>query len=71
MSNDKSRAAFEAWWNGPSKCIPCSDEYGPARDAWAAWQASREVALEEAAVAIESLKATSSDWCAEKIRSLK
>ena len=34
-------------------------------------QACREHALEEVAHAVESLEATSSCWCAEKIRSLK
>ena len=57
MSNDKSRAAFEAWWDKHTKCMPCSDNYGPASATWAAWQASRKVALNDAISAIETANA--------------
>jgi hypothetical protein len=51
MTNE-SRAAFEAWAIGILGDNPTWRESGDCELAWTAWQASREVALNEAADAI-------------------
>jgi hypothetical protein len=51
MSNE-SRAAFEAWAIGILGDNPTWRESSDCELAWAAWQASRKVALEQAAQAI-------------------
>jgi hypothetical protein len=54
MSNE-SRAAFEAWAIGILGDNPTWRESGDCELAWAAWQASRKVALNEAADVLKTL----------------
>jgi hypothetical protein len=49
MSNDKSRDEFEAWAIGILGDNPLWRESGNCELAWQSWQASRKVALNEAA----------------------
>lgn len=69
------REEFEEWW----ACEKVWLDIGSSDDAWAVWQASRAVALEDAATVIElyddkTMEADymlDSDECAGIIRALK